>query len=126
VVYAAIVMGAGSLCSAAALPPGALDRATPGWWPLAARSASCYNVTRPQVTLGPGALLPLADQEGFAMKFLAGFLQAFDVFAIWQTVLVALGVSVVARVAHRSSLIAMFGLCVVLSRIGALLGAFTG
>jgi len=80
----------------------------------------------PQITLGPGALLPLADQEGFAMKFLAGFLQGFDVFSIWQTVLVALGVSVIGRVGYRASLFAMFALFVVFSLIGALLGAFTG
>lgn len=80
----------------------------------------------PRVTLGPGALLPIADQEGFAMKFLAGFLQSFDVFTIWQTVLVAIGVSVIARVGYKASLLTMFGLFVVFSLIGALGSTFGG
>jgi len=80
----------------------------------------------PQVTLGPGALLPMAAQEGFVMKFAAGFLQAFDVFAIAQTALAALGVSVVARVGLSKSMTVMFVLFVVFSLIGALIGAVTG
>jgi hypothetical protein len=80
----------------------------------------------PQVTLGPGALLPVGEQEGFAMKFLAAFLQSFDVFTIWQTVLVALGVSIVARVAFKTSLTAMFGLFLLFAVIGAVLGAAFG
>jgi hypothetical protein len=80
----------------------------------------------PRVTLGPGALLPIADQEGFAMKFLAGFLQSFDLFTLWQTVLVALGVSVIARVGFKASMVVMFGLFLVFSVLGALIGAVSG
>lgn len=80
----------------------------------------------PRVTLGPGALLPADQQEGFAMKFLANFLQAFDLFTLWQTVLVGIGVAVIARVAPRSAMIAMFALFVVFSLLGALVGAVSG
>jgi Yip1-like protein len=80
----------------------------------------------PQVTLGPGALLPPDQQEGFVMKFLAFFLQSFDVFTLWQTALVALGVSVIGRVGLKPAMIAMFGLFLVFSVLGALVGALTG
>jgi len=131
VIYAAIVMGAGSF-----MLGGKLDFrqslsivSHAGLVSLVAVPIRILlaNVSQnPQVTLGPGALLPMADQEGFAMKFLAGFLQGFDVFSIWQTVLVALGVSVIARVGYRASLTVMFVLFVVFSLIGALIGAATG
>lgn len=131
VLYAAIVMGAGSFMLGGRLSfRQALSIVSHaglvGLVAVPIRVLTANLAQNPQVTLGPGALLPLADQEGFAMKFLAGFLQAFDVFSIWQTVLVALGVSVIARVAYRASLITMFALFVVFSIIGALLGAFTG
>lgn len=80
----------------------------------------------PQVTLGPGALLPIAQQEGFVMKFLAGFLQSFDLFSLWQTALVAIGVSAVARVGLKAAMFAMFGLFLAFSLLGALLGAAFG
>jgi hypothetical protein len=80
----------------------------------------------PQVTLGPGALLPVAQQEGFVMKFLAFFLQSFDLFTLWQTALVAIGISVVARVGVQAAMIAIFGLFVVFSLLGALMGAAFG
>jgi hypothetical protein len=80
----------------------------------------------PQVTLGPGALLPPGQQEGFAMKFLASFLQSFDLFTLWQTALVALGVSVVARVGFKSAMFAMFGLFLVFALLGALVGSLAG
>ena len=80
----------------------------------------------PRVTLGPGALLPMAQQEGFAMKFLAGFLQSFDLFTLWQTALVGLGVSIIARIPLQKSMVAMFGLFLVFSLLGALIGAVSG
>lgn len=80
----------------------------------------------PQVTLGPGALVPVGQQEGFAMKFLASFLSSFDVFTIWQTVLIALGVSVVARVGFKPALIAMFALFLVFALLGGVVGALGG
>ena len=80
----------------------------------------------PQVTLGPGALLPPDQQEGFALKFLAYFFQSFDVFTLWQTALVALGVSVIARVGLKPAMIAMFGLFLVFALFGAVMGAAFG
>lgn len=80
----------------------------------------------PQVTLGPGALLPPGEQTGFAMKFLAFFFQSFDLFTLWQTALVALGVSVIARVGFNASMVVMFGLFLVFSVLGALIGAVSG
>jgi len=128
VIYAAIVMGIGgfALGGKISFRQGLSIVCHAGLVSLVAlpiRVLLANAAQNPQVTLGPGALLPLADQEGFAMKFLAGFLQAFDVFAIWQTVLVALGVAVIGRVAFRASMFAMFALFVVFSLVGALLGA---
>ena len=80
----------------------------------------------PQVTLGPGALLPPGDQTGFAMKFLAFFFQSFDLFTLWQTALVALGVSVIARVGLKPAMVAMFGLLLVFALLGAVMGAAFG
>lgn len=40
-----------------------------------------------------GALVPSADPDGFAYKFL----NAFDVFTIWQYVVIAIGVAVLGR-----------------------------
>jgi hypothetical protein len=80
----------------------------------------------PQVTLGPGALLPPDQQEGFAMKFLAFFFQSFDVFTLWQTVLVGLGVSIVARVGLKAAMLAVFGLFVIFALFGAVVGAISG
>jgi hypothetical protein len=51
-----------------------------------------------QVTVGPGMLFPAAQAEGFGGHFLSAFLAGFDVFNLWSTALLALGVSVVARV----------------------------
>ncbi len=80
----------------------------------------------PQVTLGPGALLPAGQQEGFAMKFLANFLMSLDLFSIWQTVLVAIGVSAIARVGLKASMIAMFTLFLLFAVLGGLMGAAFG
>jgi len=80
----------------------------------------------PQVTLGPGALLPPEQQEGFALKFLAFFFQSFDVFTLWQTALVAIGVSIVARVGLKPAMMAMFGLFLVFALFGAVMGAAFG
>ena len=131
VIYAAIVMGAGSFMLGGKLSfrqamSIVCHAGLVGLIAAPIRIVTANLAQNPQVTLGPGALLPMADQEGFAMKFLAGFLQGFDVFSIWQTVLVALGVSVVARVGYRASLTVMFVLFVVFSLVGALIGAATG
>ena len=80
----------------------------------------------PQVTLGPGALLPVGEQEGFVMKFLAVFLSSFDVFTLWQTVLVGLGISVVGRVGLKPAMIVSFGLFVLFALFSGVLGAFGG
>lgn len=79
-----------------------------------------------RVTLGPGALMPVDQQEGFVLKFLATFLQSLDLFSLWQTALVAIGVAVIGRVALKGSLIAMFGLFLAFSLLGALVGAAFG
>lgn len=79
-----------------------------------------------RVTLGPGALMPVDQQEGFVLKFLATFLQSLDLFSLWQTALVAIGVAVIGRVALKGSMIAMFGLFLAFSLIGALVGAAFG
>jgi hypothetical protein len=80
----------------------------------------------PQVTLGPGALLPPTEQTGFAMKLLAYFLQSFDLFSIWQTALVAIGVSVIGRVGLKSAMVAMFAVFLVFALLGAVIGAGSG
>ena len=131
VIHAAIVMGVGTFVLGGRLSfkQGLAIVSHAGLVGLVAlpiRVLLANLAENPQVTLGPGALLPLAAQEGFAMKFLAGFLQSFDVFTIWQTVLVAIGVSVIARVGFKASLIAMFALFVVFSLIGALGATFGG
>ncbi len=131
VVYAAIVMGAanfvlGGKMSFKQTLSVVCHAGLVGLVALPIRILLANMAQNAQVTLGPGALFPLADQEGFATKFLAGFLQSFDVFTLWQTVLVAIGVSVIARVGLKASLIAMFGLFVVFSLIGALGSTFGG
>ncbi len=131
VVYAAIVMGAANFVLGGRMTfkqtlSVVAHAGLVGLVSLPIRILLANLAQNPQVTLGPGALFPLADQEGFAMKFLAGFLQSFDVFTIWQTVLVAIGVSVIARVGYKASLLTMFGLFVVFSLIGALGSTFGG
>jgi len=80
-----------------------------------------------QVTVGPGMLFPAASAEGFCGHFLSAFLAAFDVFSLWQTALIALGVSVVARVPQSKANAGIWGLFFIGALVGALIaGVFGG
>ncbi len=76
-----------------------------------------------QVSIGPGAFFPPSQAEGFANKFLANVLFNLDLFTIWQTALVALGVSVVALLPRGKAGVGIWGLYAVFVVLGALLGA---
>ncbi len=79
-----------------------------------------------QVTVGPGMLFPSATAEGFGGHFLSAFLASFDVFNLWQTALIALGVSVVARVPAGKANAGIWGLFFVGAIVGALIGGVFG
>jgi hypothetical protein len=80
-----------------------------------------------QVTVGPGMIFPAASAEGFGGHFLSAFLSAFDVFSLWQTALIALGVSVVARVPSGKANTGIWSLFFVGALVGALIaGVFGG
>jgi hypothetical protein len=79
-----------------------------------------------QVTVGPGMLFPGADAEGFGGHFLSAFLGWFDLFNLWQTALVALGVSVVARVSPGKANAGIWTLFVVGALVGGLLAGIFG
>jgi hypothetical protein len=76
-----------------------------------------------QVSLGPGALLPPAQAEGFGGKFASYFLVNFDVFILWQTALVALGVAVIAKLPPRTANIGIWSVFLAFALVTALLGA---
>jgi hypothetical protein len=78
-----------------------------------------------KVSVGPGMLLPPGTAEGFAMKFLSGFLANFDLFILWQTALVALGVSVIGRVPRGKANAAIWALFVLMSLCFGLLAGIS-
>ncbi|MGH7727150.1 MAG: YIP1 family protein [Candidatus Eiseniibacteriota bacterium] len=76
-----------------------------------------------QVSIGPGAFFPPSQAEGFAAKFFANVLFNLDLFTIWQTALVALGVAVIARVPKGRANLGIWGLFAVFVLLGSLAGA---
>lgn len=76
-----------------------------------------------QATIGPGVFFPPSQAEGFPQKFLANLLTNFDLFTLWQTALVALGVSVVANLPKGKANAGIWGLYLVFVLLGSLLGA---
>ncbi len=79
-----------------------------------------------QVTVGPGMLFPAAQAEGFGGHFLSAFLGGLDLFSLWSTALIALGVSVVARVPSGKANAGIWGLFAVGLFVGALIaGGFS-
>jgi hypothetical protein len=79
-----------------------------------------------QVTVGPGMLFPAAQAEGFGGHFLSSFLSSFDLFNLWQTALVALGVSVVARVPSGKANTGIWALFFLGALVGGLVGGIQG
>jgi hypothetical protein len=51
----------------------------------------------PNVSLGPGVLMPVSEATGFMGKATAIFLSYFDLFNLWSLALCILGMSVVSR-----------------------------
>jgi len=79
-----------------------------------------------QVTVGPGMLFPAAQAEGFGGHFLSAFLGGLDLFSLWSTALIALGVSVVARVPSGKANGGIWGLFAVGLVVGGLVaGVFS-
>jgi hypothetical protein len=79
-----------------------------------------------QVTVGPGMLFPAATAEGFGGHFLSAFLASFDVFNLWSTALVALGVSVIGRVPSGKANGGIWGLFLVGALVGACIAGIFG
>jgi len=79
-----------------------------------------------QVTVGPGMLFPAAQAEGFGGHFLSSFLASFDLFNLWQTALIALGVSVVARVPSGKASAWVWILFLLSALVGGLFGGIQG
>jgi hypothetical protein len=76
-----------------------------------------------EVSFGPGAFFKISQAEGFFGKFLAYFLFGVDVFRLWQTALIALGVSVIARVASGKATPAIWVLFLAVTLLGAMMQA---
>jgi len=55
----------------------------------------------PNVSLGPGVLMPVSEATGFLGKAIATFLSYFDLFNLWSLALCILGMSVVSRLAAK-------------------------
>ena len=81
----------------------------------------------PNVSLGPGVLMPVSEATGFLGKSTAIFLSYFDLFNLWGLALCILGMSVVSRLAAKQVagvIIGAFLACAVLfSLLG---GVFQG
>ncbi|HEV8479580.1 MAG TPA: YIP1 family protein [Candidatus Eisenbacteria bacterium] len=77
----------------------------------------------PSVSIGPGALMPIAEATGFGPKALAMFLSYFDLFNLWSLALCILGMSVVSRLPTKQvagAIIAAFlGCAILFSLLGA-------
>jgi hypothetical protein len=77
----------------------------------------------PYVSLGPGALFPPGEAEGFLAKALATFLGSLDLFNLWALALCILGMSVVSRLSAKQVGVAVVIGYLVLSALMALGGA---
>jgi hypothetical protein len=77
----------------------------------------------PYVSLGPGALFPPGEAEGFLPKALATFLTSFDLFNLWALALCVLGMSVVSRLPTRQVAVTLGIGYLILSALLALGGA---
>ena len=78
-----------------------------------------------EVTFGPGAFFPIDQAEGFGGRFLSFAMFGLDVFTLWQTALIALGVGVMARIAPPSrAAVPVWVLFVIVTIVGAALQAF--
>lgn len=75
-----------------------------------------------KVSVGPGMLFPIATAEGFLGKFWSTLLMNFDLFALWQTALVALGVAVIARVPTTKANLGIWTLFLLTALIGGAVG----
>jgi len=79
-----------------------------------------------QVTVGPGMLFPAADAEGFGGQFLSAFLAGVDLFNLWQTALIAMGVAVIARVPAGKANVGIWTLFLLGVLVGALVAGISG
>lgn len=77
----------------------------------------------PSISLGPGALFPPSEAEGFAAKALANFLGSLDLFNLWSLALCVLGMAVVSRLSTRQVgtlvVLGYFALAALMSLAGA-------
>ncbi len=128
VVYSAAVMGVGSFVLGGRLTfkqaLSIVSHASLVLVPASLLKVPLAFVTKSvEVSFGPGALFPVSSAEGFGGKFLAYFLFGLDAFQLWQTALIALGVSVVARLSLGKTAPAIWVLFLIVTVIGALMQA---
>jgi len=78
----------------------------------------------PNVSLGPGVLMPVSEATGFMGKATAIFLSYFDLFNLWSLALCILGMSVVSRKQVTGPIVGAWLACAILfSLLG---GVFQG
>jgi hypothetical protein len=78
-----------------------------------------------EVSFGPGAFFPVDQAEGLGGRFLSYTMFGFDIFRLWQTALIALGVAVMARISPPSrAAVPVWILFLLVTILGALMQAF--